>query len=221
MAGGERAPAARRLRGAGLAGGRGGAPSSASVLPWGAFVRSPSARSPPPRARYRAHNTSIVAACLEHRELAEAETGTERFFINVSLLRVLYAHALAAAPRPAPGWLSPLAPLLGDPRLGMTGIFLSISRVVPDRYPLGDDLEAFVADENTLGLLLDRGVIGPRLDALYAWSARARAAGRVGDAGDGLPAYAWPPDDAALWRPPPARRLRVVQRVLPHRRARR
>lgn len=104
----------------------------------------------------------------------------------------------------------------------MTGIFLSISRVVPDRYPLGDDLEAFVADENTLGLLLDRGVIGPRLDALYAWSAR--KLGRPGVSGmpvDGLPAYAWPPDDAALWRPPPARPVRVVQRVLPHRRARR
>ncbi len=38
---------------------------------------------------------------------------------------------------------------------------------------------------------------------------------------DGVPAYAWPADDAALWWPPPARRVRVVQRVLPHRPGRR
>ncbi len=154
----------------GRATGRRGPASSSSVLPWGAFIRTPSART-----WYRAHNASIVAACVEHRALAEAETRTERFFINVTLLRVLYAHALVAAPRLALGWLAPLAPLLGDPRLGMTGVFLSVSRVVPDRYPLDDDLEAFVADEHTLGLLLDRGVIGPRLGELYAWSARSWA----------------------------------------------
>lgn len=197
----------------GRATGRGGVASSSSVLPWGAFIRSPSART-----WYRAHNTSIVAGCLEHRALAEAETRTERFFINVTLLRVLYAHALVAAPRLALGWLAPLAPLLGDPRLGMTGIFLSISRVVPDRYPLDDDLGAFVSDEHTFGLLLDRGVIGPRLGTLYAWSAR--ELGRpelVGLLVDGTPAYAWPPDDDGAWWPPPTRLVRAAQKALPHR----
>jgi hypothetical protein len=56
--------------------------------------------------------------------------------MNVVLCRVLYAHALVAAPRMSLGWLRPLAPVLGDPRLGMTGIFLSLSRVLPDEYPL-------------------------------------------------------------------------------------
>ena len=63
-----------------------------------------------------------------HRDLAEAENAAERFFMNVVLRRVLYTHALVAAPRI--GWLRPLAPVLGDPRLGMTGIFLQLSRVV-------------------------------------------------------------------------------------------
>ena len=142
VARGQRAPAARRLGGAGTGHRPPRVASSSSVLPWGAFVRTPSART-----WYPAHNASIVAACVEHRAVAEAETRTERFFINVTLLRALYAHALVAAPRLALGWLAPLAPLLGDPRLGMTGVFLSVSRVVPDRYPLDDDLEAFVADE--------------------------------------------------------------------------
>ena len=66
---------------------------------------------------YRAHNASIVSAYLDHRELAESETHPERFFLNLILVRVLFAHALVAAPRPALSWLSPVGPVLGDPRL--------------------------------------------------------------------------------------------------------
>ncbi len=40
------------------------------------------------------HNRSVVAAYLEHRELAEAENVAERFFMNVVFCRVLYTHAL-------------------------------------------------------------------------------------------------------------------------------
>ncbi len=57
----------------------------------------------------------MVAAYLDHRALAEAENEAERFFLNVVLCRVLYAHALVAAPRLSLGPLRPLAPLLGDP----------------------------------------------------------------------------------------------------------
>jgi hypothetical protein len=77
----------------------------------------------------------VVAAYLEHRDLAEAESEAERFLMNVVLCRVLYTHALVAAPRMSLGWLRPLAPFLGDPRLGMAGIFLQLSRVLPDEYP--------------------------------------------------------------------------------------
>ena len=56
--------------------------------------------------------------------------------MNVALARVLYAHALAGAPRLALGRFAPLGRLLGDPRLGMAGAFLSLRRVLPDRYPL-------------------------------------------------------------------------------------
>jgi hypothetical protein len=76
---------------------------------------------PAARAWYRAHNGSVAAAYLEHRDLAEAENEAERFFMNVVLCRVLYTHALVAAPRMSLGWLRPLAPFLRDPRLGMTG----------------------------------------------------------------------------------------------------
>lgn len=61
--------------------------------------------------------------------------------MNVALGRVLYAHALNAAPGLALGQCALLARLLGDPRLGMAGAFLSLGRVLPDRYPLAQDVQ--------------------------------------------------------------------------------
>src|SRR5215475_9298155 len=51
--------------------------------------------------------------------------------MNVALLRVLYTHALAAAPRLALGHLAPLGRLLGDPPLGSVGFFLDLRNVFP------------------------------------------------------------------------------------------
>ena len=86
----------------------------------------------------------------------------ERFFINVVLVRVLFAHALVSSPRLALGWLAPLGRPVGDPRVGMTGIFMSLSRVLPDRYPLGDDVET-TSLSSTASAILDIGMIQPRL----------------------------------------------------------
>ena len=69
--------------------GLGGMPSSRTVELWMSFVADPTART-----WYRAHNASIVSAYLEHREAADGESRAERFFLNVVLVRVLFAHAL-------------------------------------------------------------------------------------------------------------------------------
>jgi hypothetical protein len=82
-------------------GGMGGTPSSHTVELWTIFVADTTART-----WYRAHNASIASAYLNHRDLAGGETRQERFFLNVVLLRVLYAHALVAAPRLALGRLA-------------------------------------------------------------------------------------------------------------------
>src|SRR4030095_9269332 len=94
---------------------------------------------------------SIVHAYLQHRELAEAESEPDRFFMNVALVRVLYAHALVGAPRLALGRFAPLGRVLGDPRLGMADLFLSLRRVLPDRYPLALDVDRYIAEEQRLG----------------------------------------------------------------------
>lgn len=191
------------------AGGLRGDMSSPTIELWMAFVGRPTAAN-----WYRAHNASIVAAYLEYRDLAEAEGRADRFFLNVVLLRVLYAHALVAAPRLALGRFGRLGRVLGDPRLGMAGIFLSLGRVLPHRYPLSGDVEVYLRDEQGLGRMLDYAVIRPRLQGLYEWSAR-----ELGQPGlcelvrNGCPVYAWPYAERDVWEPPPMPPLAVVLRM--------
>ena len=183
-----------------LLGGADGEPSSQAVRFWLEFSARPTGRS-----WYRAHNASIVDGYLAHRELAAAENAPERFFMNVALARVLYAHALVESPRMALGRLAPLGRPLGDPRFGMAGVFLSLHRVLPDRYPLGLDVEHYIADEQRLGRLLDYAVIAPRLQHLYAWSARDLGEPRLLElVRDGSPIYAWPFEHRHVWRTPAA-----------------
>jgi hypothetical protein len=200
-----------------LSGGLAGPPSSRTVDHWMTFVDRPTAR-----AWYRAHNASVVAAYLELCELADAENASERFFMNVVLCRVLFAHALVAAPRLSLAWLRPLAPFLGDPRLGMTSIFLSLSRVLPAEYPLRDGVETYLDGELSFGRLLDYGVIMPRLQHLYEWSAHELdAPGLLDCIRDGAMTYAWAFEDRDVWRPPNSLVVRLTHRALPLRAGRR
>jgi len=123
--------------------------------------------------------------------------------MNVALARVLYAHALVGAPRLALGRLAPVGRLLGDPRLGMAGVFLSLRRVLPNRYPLELDVESYIADEQRLGRILDYTVIVPRLQRLYDWSAQDLDEPRLHElVRDGNPIYAWPFEQRHVWRTP-------------------
>ena len=179
-----------------LLGGLAGQPSSQAVRLWLEFGARPTGRN-----WYRSHNASIVGGYLQHRGLADAESAPERFFMNVALVRVLYAHALVAAPRLALGRLAPLARLVGDPRLGMAGIFLSLRRVLPDRYPLDRDVERYIGDEQRLGRMLDYAVIVPRLQRLYEWSAEELSEPRLLELiRDGNPIYVWPFEERHVWR---------------------
>jgi hypothetical protein len=195
-----------------LAGGSPGDPSSPAVQLGLEFIAAPTGRN-----WYRAHNASIVGGYLEHKAMAEAESAPERFFMNVALARVLYAHALNGAPRLALGRFAPLGRVLGDPRLGMAAAFLSLGRVLPSRYPLTQEVESYIADEHGLGRMLDYAVIVPRLQALYDWSAAELGEPRLCDlVHDGNPIYAWPYEERHVWRAPsmpfPARILEFATR---------
>jgi hypothetical protein len=191
-------------------GGLRGPASSPTIALWMAFIAAPSGRH-----WYRAHNASIVSAYLANRDLAEQESLPERFFLNVVLLRVLYAHALNAAPRMALGRFAAVGRVLGDPRVGMAGAFLSLGRVLPADYPARLDLETTLEVEHRLGRMLDYGVLAPRLQALYDWSARELEIPDLrGLIRDGSPIYAWSYADRDVWRQAPeslpVRLLRVA-----------
>jgi hypothetical protein len=193
----------------GLIGELDGDPSSHAVSLWLQFASTPTAA-----CWYCAHNASIVAGYLEHEKRAEEESVAERFFMNVALARVLYAHALVAAPRLALGRLRALAPLFGDPRIGVAGAFLSLGRVVPSRYPLVRDVDFYIAQEHRFGHLVDYAVIAPRLQRLYEWSADELGEPRLlGLVRDGSPIYAWPYEQRHVWR---TERLPLAGRVLRH-----
>ena len=98
----------------------------------------------------------------------------------------------------------------------MTGLFLSVSRVLPDLYPLEGELDDYVADEHTIGRLLDVGVIVPRLSELYRWSAEEMRIPALTDlVRDGIPTYAWDPADRVPWMPAPTWLVRTVRLAVP------
>ena len=125
-------------------------------------------------------------------------------------------HALVAAPRISLGWLRPLAPFLGDPRLGMAGIFLQLSRVLPHEYPLRESVQSYLSSELRFGRLLDFGVILPRLQQIYEWSAHELGApGLLDCVHDGAPTYAWSIEDRSVWKPSKSFILQTTQLALP------
>ena len=181
--------------------------SRPSVELWVDFFRMPSART-----WYLAHNASVVGGYLAHRWLAAFETRAERFFMNVVLVRVLYAHALVLDADLALGRLSFLGRVFGHPRARGPQALLAMKNVLPDVYPITDiEVGQLVAVENPMGRLLDFGVISTRVDELFASSARALGEPRLLDlVRDGAPAYEWPSEDRGAWEPPSAGGIRPV-----------
>jgi len=121
-----------------------------------------------------------------------------------------------SAPLLALGPLAGIGPIVGDPRLAFTGLFLALSRIVPDRYPLKRDVHEYIVEENGLGRMLDYGIIQPRLQRLYQWSAEELGEpGLVGLVCDGSPVYAWPFENRDVWAPVrPTRTVSTIRRML-------
>ena len=190
---------------------RGGDPSRPSVARWVGFFNAPSAQS-----WYLAHNTSVDAGWLAHQRLALPEAPAERFYINVVLVLVLYAHALVLDGDLALGRLSFLGRLMGHPRARSPQTLLAMRRVLPQSYPIREiDVGQLIESENGLGRILDYGVIGSRIEALYTRSARALDEPLLLSlVQDGAPIYAWPADQRQVWEPRSRRRLRSLVQFL-------
>jgi hypothetical protein len=187
-----------------------GEPSRPNVQRWADFFRAPSARS-----WYQAHNASVVGGYLEHRWLAAFESRAERFFMNVVLVRVLFAHALVLDADLALGRFAFVAKLVGHPRARGPQALLSMKNVLPVSYPTLAVVDELIDSENKVFRMVDYGVIAPRLDALYAASAQALGEPRLFELiDDGTPAYAWPTDQRHLWIPRRRRPFTALIEVL-------
>jgi hypothetical protein len=197
-----------------VVGAPGGEASSRTVELWLEFIRAPS-----PDAWYRAHNASIVAGYLEHEALAVQELMVERFMINVVLLRLVYAHALVAAPRLALGIFAPLGPLLGDPRRRSIGLFLDLHNQFPDQYPPSSwSMEDIIVDHGRVAQIIDLGLIPSDLTELYCFAAAALDEPRLETLiSNGIPCYAWPAEERAPWLVGATRPLvRAIARLTGH-----
>jgi len=190
-----------------LSTGAAGDPPSRTVELWIEFIERPSAAH-----WYRAHNSSVIAGYLSHEALTENELPAERFMMNVALVRVIYAHALAANPRLALGLFAPVGRLFGDPRRGLVGFFLDLRGVFPQRYPLeGRKLEDLIAAERPLARALDWGIIASRLPELYDFAATSlEQPGIAKLIDDGTPCYAWPCCERSAWLRDPGAFLRLL-----------
>ncbi|MFI9502908.1 hypothetical protein [Nocardia sp. NPDC052566] len=135
---------------------------------WSEFLSAPS-----PAAWYRAHNRSIVSGYLDHQALAEAEIPAERMMINVTLMRVLFTHALVAHPALALGRFGLIGRWPADPRGSAVRLFLDLRDVFPQRYPLQDvPIAALLAAEGRIPRAMDYGLIVPKLTPVYAFAAQ-------------------------------------------------
>lgn len=171
--------------------------STSSVGLWLTFLRRPT-----PQTWYQAHNASIVDGYLRHRDLVSEEGPLERFFMDVALLRVLYAHCLLVRPRLALGRLAMIGKLLGDPRRRAANLFLSLQNVLPNAYPLAQaSIETVLADENYFSRIMDYGIIAPRIPQLYHYAADDLDEPRIAElCTDEYPVYAWPYEQRYVWR---------------------
>ena len=98
----------------------------------------------------------------------------------------------------------------------MTGIFLQLSRVLPDEYPLRGSVQSYLGAELGFGRLVDYGVILPRLQQLYEWSAHELGApGLLDCVHDGALTYAWPIEDRGVWDASNSFLLHLTHRALP------
>ena len=185
-----------------------GEPSSPAVRLWLEFGAKPVGRN-----WYRAHNASIVGAYLEYQERAEAESAPERFFMNVALARVLYAHALNAAPRLALGRLAALGRVSATRGSGWRASFSPCIACYPP----------VIHSRSSVGELHRRRTTSRATARLR--SARPSAAAAVRVVGpmsspsprllqlvrDGNPIYAWPSEERHVWC---SRKMPFTGRVL-------
>jgi uncharacterized protein with NAD-binding domain and iron-sulfur cluster len=141
----------------------------ATVRFWLDFIEKPGEST-----WYRAHNASIIAGYIEHKQDAKKENKAERVFVNIVLYRLLFAQAMVEGEAWAFG---PLGEILGNPMLPSVETLVEMPDFYPRHYPLTpEDLKEILGRghsiEEELVRILDDDIIIPHLRQLYGLAAR-------------------------------------------------
>lgn len=108
---------------------------------------------------YRAHNTSVVSAYIERRDMARLEPESEHALLNVVLYRVLYAQLMEEG-RGAGGdhpLLDALGKIAGDPCFPAVDVVVHVDALYPDDYPMtASQHQALLGRGGSLGSLANR-----------------------------------------------------------------
>ena len=165
-----------------------GPPTSPTVELWMRFIRRPTGRT-----WYRAHNASVVTRVPR---APGAGRSRER--------RRTLLHERRALPSPlrpcAQRCARSLARMATAPRSSPRGSATRHDRDLPASfprapyaYPLTGDVSSYLGDELSFGRAIDFGIIQPRLQYLYEWSAtELNTPGLTDCIHEGSLTYAWP-----------------------------
>ena len=176
-----------------------GAPGEASrpsVACWVSFLRRPTGRS-----WYRAHNARVVAGYVAYRDLAHDEHPLERFFMDVALVRVLFAECMLSDPRTVLGRFAAVGRPLADPRWRGADVFLSLHNILPDavsaRRP-DDPRDPRLRELPRAPRRLRRDP-SSRPCRLRTCCVALNTPQLLDMLRDGSPVYAWPYDEREVW----------------------
>jgi uncharacterized protein YqjF (DUF2071 family) len=188
-------------------------PGGLGVQRWRAFLSEPT-----PVNWYAAHNTSVVNGYLESAELATREAMSEQWFINLVLIRVLFAHASIADDRSVGNLVGELGAVLSQP----TGRAISDAVHLNDFYPATYPIHpchawwAELAPSAWFERFVDKRFVLPHTTALF------RSASTTLNFDDlallainDVPAYPWPLIQGGASPSPPRRTW--LGRLLHHR----
>jgi hypothetical protein len=139
-----------------LLGGLAGEPSSQAVRLWLEFGARPTGATGTERTTRASWPRTWSTASSPSGERAGALLHERR-----ARARPLRARACRGTAPRAGKVRSGSAACSATPGSGMAGLFLSLRRVLPNRYPLALDVERYIADEQRLGRLLDYAVDRP------------------------------------------------------------
>jgi hypothetical protein len=166
--------------------------SNPGVDRWLEFMGAPSSLT-----WYRAHNTSVARGYVDAASLAVDESTHEQKLMNLTLMRVLFAHVMEEDTALGLGPFAHIGRYVADPRSFGIDAIVKVPDFYPRHYPL-DEGDEHRMDHRRVSFFaaflaaVDDELVLPRLEELYAFGARVlNVPALLNLAFHGVPCYPW------------------------------